>query len=166
MVRLHFFSIFAKNSSMILMKKILFIFVVSLLTLSCVKNNLDDIDISGEVYTEDFLIINNSLHDVKMHLTPLEGNPVEIDLAQDDTVTFRSYGRGEVLAAPFIGKLYIAYDGEEWVPLHAYTDWRKDITNPLAYDRKFIQNNYFQSTYSLEEADYNYWLKIKEEAEQ
>lgn len=133
---------------------------------ACVKNDISDVNIDGEIYTEDFFIINGSEHDITLHYVPFEGVPADINLPIGDTLSIRSYGKGDVMAAPFVGKVYIAFEKEEWVPFYAYVDKRKDITYPTAYDRQLIKENYYQSTYSLEEADYNYWLKIKEEAEQ
>lgn len=149
------------------MRKILFAFTVLFMALtSCVKNEMDDINIDGNVYTEDFFIVNSSDHEVKLHYIPYEGAPMDVTLEQNDTVAMRSYGRGEILAAPFLGKLYISFEKDEWVPSYAYSDIRKDLTNPSAYRRKEISTDFYQSFYILEESDYTYWLKVKAEAEE
>ncbi len=148
------------------MKKILFALTALLIALTnCVKNNIEDINIDGNIYTEDFFIINDSEHDIKLYYIPFEGSSNEIALPIGEKIAIRSKGKGEVLAAPFAGKLYIAYDDGEWVPFYAYIDKSKDITNPKAYDRELVSTDFYQSTYTLQEEDYKYWLKIKKEDE-
>lgn len=148
------------------MKKILIAFATLFVALtSCVKNNIEDINTDGNVYTEDFFIINGSEHAIKMYYIPYNGNSSdEIALPSGDTIAIRSMGKGDVAAAPFVGKLYIAYDNEEWVPFYAYTDKSKDVTNPKAYERRLVSADFYQSTYIFQESDYSYWLKVKSEA--